>query len=497
MSGSNEVIAQRYQKLQELRDRGIDPYPYRFEPHHQARQIFDNAEPFITSGETVTVAGRLVAKRDHGKVSFAHLADRTGRIQVYVRQDTLGDEPYDVYRRLIEVGDFVGVSGTVFRTRTQEVTINVASLRLLSKALRPLPEKWHGLRDMEIRYRQRYVDLIMTPGVREVFITRSRLISAIRRFMDGHGFIEVETPVLQPLYGGALARPFTTHFHALDMTLYLRIADELYLKRLIVGGMERVYEIGHDFRNEGMDRTHNPEFTMLEFYQAYADYTDIMRLTEELVATSVKEATGSSSITFQGHTVDLTPPWRRISMVDAIRQHTGVDIMEKSTDALRAVCASLGIKIEPPLDRGKIVNEIFETRVQPNLIEPTFIYDYPVEISPLAKRHRENPDLTERFEGFMCGNECANAFSELNDPVDQRARFLYQMKRQREGDAEAHMLDEDYLRAMEYGMPPTGGCGIGIDRLVMLVTDNPSIKDVLLFPPMRPESRQMDDNTDD
>ncbi|MBM3262761.1 MAG: lysine--tRNA ligase [candidate division Zixibacteria bacterium] len=492
----NDLQENRRQKLEELRSRGINPYPYRFDVTHPAQTILDEAETLIASETPVSVAGRILSKRGHGKSGFAHIMDRTDRIQIYVQIDRVGETEYDVYTRLIEVGDYIGVTGRVFRTRTGETTVMVDRLTLLSKALRPLPEKWHGLRDIEIRYRQRYVDLIITPGVRELFTMRFRMIRAIQRFMDGEGFIEVETPVLQPLYGGALARPFTTHHNALDMPLYLRISDELYLKRLIVGGIERVYEIGHDFRNEGIDRTHNPEFTMLEFYQAYADYTDMMNLTEQLIVSVVETVKGRLSLTYQGQAVDLSPPWRRLSMLDAITQYAGVNVAARSDEELRADCLRLEVETRPSDGRGKMINALFETCVQPHLVNPTFITDYPVEVSPLAKRHRLHPELTERFECFICGNEYVNAFSELNDPIDQRERFAYQAQLQRMGDGEAHTTDEDYLRAMEYGMPPTGGVGIGIDRLMMLVTDSASIRDVLLFPHMRPE-QPGEDETDD
>jgi len=492
LNSPNEVVNHRIQKLEEIRELGIDPYPYTFDVSHPAQAILDQSETLIESGMPVTVAGRLMAKRGHGKAGFAHILDRTGRIQLYIRKDRLGDESYDLYSRILDVGDFIGVSGTVFRTRTEEVTVAVESLTLLSKSIRPLPEKWHGLQDVETRYRQRYVDLIMNPDVREIFLIRSRLIRAIQKFMDGQDFIEVETPILQPVYGGALARPFTTHHNTLDSTFYLRIADELYLKRLIVGGIERVYEIGRDFRNEGMDSTHNPEFTMLEFYQAYADYNDMMWLTENLVSSAVAEATGSPIITFEGNQIDLSPPWRRVSMNDAIQDNTDVDPSALSDSELRDACGKLDIHIEEDASRGKIINEIFETCVESKLIHPTFIMDYPVEISPLAKKHRSVPGVVERFEAFICGNECANAFSELNDPIDQRKRFEYQALLNAQGDEEAHVLDEDYIRAMEYGMPPTGGVGIGIDRLMMYITNSPSIKDVILFPPMRLEATAAD-----
>lgn len=499
MNLPNESIQNRHQKLDELRQIGINPYPYRFEISHPANTILDQAETLIGSEQPVTVAGRIRSKRGHGKSGFAHLVDRTGRIQVYVQIDRLGESNYDTYTRLIEVGDFIGVKGQVFRTRTGEVTVMVSELTLLSKALRSLPEKWHGLKDIDLRYRQRYLDLIVNPEVREIFVTRFRVIRAIQRFMDGEGFIEVETPVLQPLYGGALARPFTTHHNALDMPLYLRISDELYLKRLIVGGIERVYEIGHDFRNEGIDRTHNPEFTMLEFYQAYADYGDMMDITEQLIVSVTREAVGSLKLTYQDQEIDLSPPWRRLSMLDAIAEYADIVVGEKSDTELRADCHARHVPVEANAGRGKMINALFETLVQPHLINPTLITDYPVEISPLAKRHREHPELTERFECFIAGSEYANAFSELNDPIDQRGRFVQQVEMRGQGDGEAHAMDEDYLRAMEYGMPPTGGCGVGVDRLMMLLTNSASIREVLLFPHMRPESGDPDeaDGTDE
>jgi lysyl-tRNA synthetase class 2 len=488
VSSPIEFNRQRYSKLEAIRARGIDPYPVRYDVTHPAQSILDQAEALIESTETVTVAGRITSKRGHGKSGFAHLLDRTGRIQIYVRLDRVGPDAYEVYDQLIEVGDYLGVKGAVFTTRTGETTVMADELTLLSKSLRALPEKWHGLRDIETRYRQRYVDLIINPGVKEVFLKRSRLIRSIQRFMDGEGFIEVETPILQPLYGGALARPFKTHHQALDMPLFMRIADELYLKRLIVGGMERVYEIGHDFRNEGIDRTHNPEFTMLEFYIAYVDYEYIMDLVERLFVAVFEEVNGTLEHMYQDRAIDLTPPWPRIPMLDAIRTYSGIDIASLSTGELAAVCGERGLDVDAGLGRGRMIDELFEHFVQDRLVNPTFITDYPVEISPLAKRRRDDPDLTERFELFICGSEFANAFTELNDPVDQRRRFEEQVEMQRKGDGEAHNMDEDFLRAMEYGMPPTGGCGIGIDRLAMLVTDSANIKDVLLFPHMRRES---------
>lgn len=488
MNSPIEFNRQRYEKLEEIRARGIDPYPVRYDVTHPAQSILDQAEALIESSEPITVAGRITSKRGHGKSGFAHLLDRTGRIQIYVRLDRVGTDAYEVYNQLIEVGDYLGVKGAVFTTRTGETTVMADELTLLSKSLRALPEKWHGLRDIETRYRQRYVDLIINPGVKEVFLKRSRLIRSIQRFMDGQGFIEVETPILQPLYGGALARPFKTHHQALDMPLYMRIADELYLKRLIVGGMERVYEIGHDFRNEGIDRTHNPEFTMLEFYIAYVDFQFIMDLVERLFVVVFEEVNGTLEHTYQDQPIDLTPPWPRIPMLDAIRTYSGIDVTGLSTGELAAVCSDRGLEVDAGLGRGRMIDELFEHFVQDRLVNPTFITDYPVEISPLAKRRRDDPDLTERFELFICGSEFANAFTELNDPVDQRRRFEQQVEMARKGDGEAHAMDEDFLRAMEYGMPPTGGCGIGIDRLAMLVTDSANIKDVLLFPHLRRES---------
>ncbi len=488
MNGPNDSNRQRRNKLDEIRARGIEPYPARYDVTHPAGTILDQAEDLIESAAPVTVAGRVLSKRSHGKSGFAHLLDRTARIQIYVRLDRIGSEAYEIYDQLIEVGDFLGVEGSVFRTRTGEITVMADALQLLSKSLRALPEKWHGLRDIETRYRQRYVDLIINDGVKEVFLKRSRLIRSIQRFMDGEGFVEVETPILQPLYGGALARPFRTHHQALDMPLFMRIADELYLKRLVVGGMERVYEIGHDFRNEGIDRTHNPEFTMLEFYIAYVDYRYIMDLVERLLVQVFQEINGTLHHTYQDREIDMTPPWPRLSMLDAIREHTGIDVSAMAAEELAAVCAERGLDARVELGRGKMIDELFERFVQDHLINPVFITDYPVEISPLAKRHRENPELTERFELFICGSEFANAFSELNDPVDQRRRFEEQAELQRRGDGEAHTMDEDFLRAMEYGMPPTGGCGIGVDRLAMLITDSSNIKDVLLFPHLRRES---------
>jgi len=482
-----EYREQRIAKLAHLRESGIDPYPARVRYRQTVAQALASYKD-ATEGQQVTVqvAGRLMAIRAMGKSTFAHIMDGSGRLQVYFRRDVLGESIYDGLLKDIEVGDFIGVEGPLFLTRTGEVTVEVTAMTLLSKALLPLPEKWHGLRDVETRYRQRYLDLIANEDVRKIFVTRTRIVSAVRRIMDGRGFLEVETPVLQPIYGGAAARPFTTYHNALDRTLYLRIADELYLKRLIVGGLDRVYEIGHNFRNEGISTDHNPEFTSLEVYQAYADYHDMMRLVEDVYSGVAQEVLGSMVMTYQGNQVDMTPPWRKITMRDAILQAAGVDIEAHTDyDGLWAAAEERGIKLTKQPSWGKLVEKIFDSAVQPNLIQPTFILDYPVEISPLAKRKPEAPHLVERFEFFISGLECGNAFTELNDPLDQRQRFADQGRAAAAGDDEAHPMDEDYLTAMEHGMPPTGGLGFGIDRLVMLLTDQPSIREVILFPQLR------------
>ncbi|MBI4530198.1 MAG: lysine--tRNA ligase, partial [Candidatus Latescibacteria bacterium] len=492
-----DLVQQRLNKLDELRGRGIQPYPYRFERSHTALEVLRDFDTLQSTGADVAIAGRLRSIRGHGKVGFAHLQDGEGRIQVYIRKDTVGGTQFAVYERL-DIGDVLGVRGTVFQTKTGERTVAVRDLTLLAKAIRPLPvvkeriedERqlvYDAFTDKEQRYRQRYLDLILNAEVREVFRKRTQIISAIRAFLNERGFLEVETPILQPLYGGASARPFVTHHNALDMTLYLRISDELYLKRLIVGGIERVYEFCKDFRNEGMDRFHNPEFTLLEVYQAYADYHDMMSLTEEMIVSVALEVGGTTKITYQGTEVDLTPPWQRIRMLDAIAEHTGVDLSTMEEEEVRATCRRLGVSIGEGIGMGKMIDQVFTERVEEHLVQPTFIMDYPVATAPLAKRHRDNPRLVERFEPFICGGEIGNAFSELNDPIDQWERFEEQMRLKMRGDEEAQVLDEDYVRALEYGMPPTGGLGIGIDRLVMLLTDSASIRDVILFPHMRPE----------
>lgn len=487
MTEQDPLYSDRLAKLLRWREKGIDPFAVtKFDCSHLAAEIVSSFESL--RGQTVRVAGRLTAFREHGKLTFADLMDSSGRIQLMVRINTVGEEAYQQFGEL-DTGDIIGVEGVVTKTRTGEVTIEVFKFWLLAKALRPLPEKWHGLRDVEVRYRQRYLDLIANPEVRELFTKRSRIIQAIRRFLDERDFIEVETPILQPVYGGALARPFMTHHNALDMDLYLRIAPELYLKRLIVGGFEKVYEIGRNFRNEGVDSRHNPEFTMLEVYQAYADYHDIMKLTEELIAFVAQTVLGTTTIVYQGHTIDLTPPWQRVSLLGVLKEFTGVDFREFRGDdeKARQVGKELGLSIEPTDHWGRVLDEALKKKVVPNLIQPTFLIDYPVEISPLAKRKPDDPTMTERFQGFIGGLEVANAFSELNDPIDQRERFEMQQRLRERGDMEAHPLDWDFVTALEYGMPPTGGLGIGIDRLTMLLTNSPSIREVILFPLLRPE----------
>ncbi len=469
--------------VRDLRERGVDPYPRSFIRTHTAAEVCDGFDGL--EGKDVSVAGRVTALRVHGKAGFADLHDSSGRIQLYLRKDDLGEEAFETWQ-LVDVGDIVGASGSVMKTRTGEVSVKVSRFAVLAKALRPLPEKWHGLKDQELRYRQRYLDLIANEESRGVFLKRSRIVRIAREFLDERGFVEVETPVLQPIYGGAFARAFETHHHALDLTLYLRIADELYLKRLIVGGMERVFEIGKDFRNEGMDRTHSPEFTQLELYQAYADYNDMMELTEQLVARMATEVRGGTVVPWQGGEIDLAPPWRRLKVADAVRERLGVDA-GSPLDELREAAVDAGVELPDPLTRGSLIEEILSALVEPELVEPTFLIDYPKEISPLAKSTPDDPETVERFEFFIGGLELGNSFSELNDPDEQRARFESQVEQRQGGNAEAHGMDEDFVRALEHGMPPTGGLGIGLDRLVMLLTDSRNIRDVILFPPMRPE----------
>ena len=490
MEDSSALMDQRREKLEEIRQLGVNPYPYRYSPTHTTEEI---REQFADVGgqpdetHSVRVAGRIMTKRDHGKSGFAHLQDGSGRLQIYVRQNAVGEEAYQVYRKL-DVGDVIGVDGSVFRTRTGEMTVLVNEVELLAKSLRPPPEKWHGLQNKETRYRQRYADLMMNPEVREVFINRTRMVQAVREYLNQDDFIEVETPILQPIYGGATARPFITHHNALDMPLYLRIANELYLKRLIVGGFDRVYEFSKDFRNEGIDHDHSPEFTMIELYQAYADYEDIMYLTENLVAHAAQAVLGTTQITYKGESISLAPPWRRLTMIESIKEEADINVDELTDEQLRDAVLDAGVDLEGVVPRGKLIAELFEVHVEPNLVQPTFIYDYPIEISPFAKKKRGSDRFVERFEFFIARMEMGNAFSELNDPIDQRERFIEGAKKQGNDDGDALMIDEDYLRALEYGMPPTGGLGFGIDRLAMLLTDQSSIRDVILFPQMRPES---------
>ena len=482
----SQLLQYRREKLKALREKNINPYPYLFKKTHTSRDILDDFEKLESDGIVVSVCGRIISLRSHGKSLFFHILDGKGKIQVYVKSDIVGEEKYKLFE-FFDIGDFIGIKGKVFKTKTGEKSIKTEEFQLLSKSLHPLPEKWHGLQDKELRYRQRYLDLISNPEVKDTFILRTKILVAIRKFLDDQGFLEVETPILQPIYGGAFARPFITHHNALDIDLYLRIADELYLKRLIIGGFEKVYEVCKDFRNEGMDKNHNPEFSMLELYQAYADYNDIMELCEKLFNFISLEVFNANKIKFQEEEIDLSPPWRRFSFWESIEKFTGENLYKEGEKKIRKLAEDLGIKAEPSIRIGKVIESIFEEKVQPNLVQPTFILDYPVEMSPFAKKHREKEGLTERFEGFIAGMELMNAFSELNDPIDQRERFEQQAKFRKMGDEEAQVLDEDFLKAMEYGMPPTGGLGIGLDRMVMLFTNSTSIRDVIFFPQMKPE----------
>jgi lysyl-tRNA synthetase, class II len=484
--GFEKLRATRIEKLDALRAGGVDPYPYRYQVTHAAAAVREDEKALAQAGTVVRVAGRVMTLRGHGKTVFGHLEDASGRVQFYVKRDDVGEEAYRRFE-LLEMGDILGVAGTVFRTRTDELTIKVESFDVLAKALRPLPEKWHGLTDKEIRYRQRYVDLIVNSEVRDVFVKRSRLVEAMRRFLLGRGFLEVETPVLQPLYGGAAARPFTTHHNALDMTLYLRIANELYLKRLLVGGFDRVFEFAKDFRNEGIDRSHNPEFTMMECYAAYLDYMDCMDMTEEMVRAVALELVPDGRATYGGRIFDFSKAWRRVRYFDALREKTGMEFFGVGEKELAAHAHKLGVPVEKGAGAARIIDDVFGAVVEPDLQEPTFVYDYPRALSPLAKDHRSVPGLVERFEGYVAGFEVCNAFSELNDPLEQRRRFDEQVENRAQGDEEAHVLDEDYLRALEYGMPPAAGLGVGVDRLAMIFTDSHSIRDVIFFPHMRPE----------
>mgnify|MGYP001411138852 FL=1 len=488
----NDQQRARLEKLRQLRASGIDPFPTRSTRSlttQEAVQRFLTLEPALSGEpdpEPLTLAGRVVSIRDMGRTVFSHIRDGAGTIQLFLRREIVGDEQLAWFKRFVDLNDFVEADGHLFRTRTGEVSLQVTAVRLLAKALNPPPDKWHGLTDVETRYRQRYVDLMTNPDTRQIFITRAQVIRAIRRYLDERGFLEVETPTLQPIYGGAAARPFTTYYHALDQTFYLRISDELYLKRLIVGGYDRVYEICKDFRNEGIDARHNPEFTMLEFYVAYADYRDIMDMCEELIVYAAQEALGTLQIPWGTQTIDLTPPWTRLSLREAIRRYTGIDFLEVSDQpTLYARAKELGADVQPDTVWPRILDELLKTFVRPNLIQPTFLYDYPVALSPLAKRKPDDPRLVERFQLFVGGLELANAYTELNDPLDQLFRFLEQARDRARGDEEAMPIDEDFINALMYGMPPTGGFGLGIDRLVMLLTNRQTIREVILFPQLR------------
>ena len=479
-----ELLKIRRDKLAELQNDGENPFALTsYDQDTHTADIIDNFDNM--EGKTVSIAGRLMSKRVMGKASFFDLRDRTGKLQLYVARDELGEEPYKKFKKL-DIGDIVGIKGEVFRTQRGEISVRAKEYTLLSKSLLPLPEKFHGLKDQDLRYRQRYVDLIVNPEVKRAFEIRSKVITAIRNYLDSKGFMEVDTPILNTIPGGAAARPFITHHNTLDIDMYMRIAPELYLKRLIVGGLERVYEMGRQFRNEGMDVKHNPEFTTMEVYQAYTDYEGMMNLTEDLISTVAQQVLGTTKVTYGGVDVDLAPGWARMTMIESIKKFSGADFAQTKTDEeAYALAKSLGIEVEEGLSRGEIISLAFEEKVEDNLVQPTFIYEYPVEVSPLAKRYKDNPDFTERFEIFITGREFGNAFSELNDPIDQKERFLKQVEKREKGDDEANMMDEDFVTALEYGMPPTGGLGIGIDRLVMLLTDSPSIRDVLLFPTMK------------
>ena len=481
----NEILRVRRNKLAELQEAGKDPFEVvKYDVDTAISAIQADYEGY--ENKRVSIAGRLMSRRGMGKSTFCDLQDRDGRIQLYVRINELGEEAYEAFKKL-DIGDMIGVTGDVFKTRAGEISVKVDACTLLAKSLRPLPEKFHGLKDPDTRYRQRYLDLIVNPEVRRTFVVRSRIIAAIRRFLDGRGFLEVDTPILNTIAGGATARPFITHHNTLDLDMYMRIAPELFLKRLIVGGMERVYEIGRMFRNEGMSIKHNPEFTMMELYQAYTDYHGMMEIAETMVSSVAQEVLGTMKISYQGTEVDLTPPWNRMTMVEAVKRYAGVDFDAiADTAAAVAIAREKGVHLTGNPVKGEILNLFFEEFVEPNLIQPTFILDYPVEVSPLTKRKPGKPELVERFEFFITAREFGNAYSELNDPIDQKDRFLAQVKKREAGDEEANMMDDDYVTALEHGLPPTGGLGIGIDRLIMLLTDSYSIRDVLLFPTMKP-----------
>lgn len=493
MEELNDLLRQRRAKIDGYRESGINPFANDFKVSHTTAEVAelhidDDAEALEENLAEYSIAGRIMARRDFGKAAFLQLQDGSGRFQVYVAKNQIGEENFEMFRKL-DIGDIVGVVGVPFRTKTDELSLRASSIRLLTKSLLPLPEKWHGLTDVETRYRQRYLDLIVNPDVRETFRKRSRIVSLIRNYMVDQGYLEVETPMMQPVAGGATAKPFVTHHNTLKMDLFLRIAPELYLKRLVVGGYDRVFEINRNFRNEGISIQHNPEFTMMEFYQAYATYHDLMDFTEELICHVTKEVCGSYVIPYGGKDVDLTPPWDRLTLKESIVKYGNVEmsVLEDREQSF-AYAEKLGLELDKKIGHGKLLTEIFDEVVEPKLWQPTFITEYPTEVSPLSRKNDERPDVVDRFELFIVGRELANAFSELNDPIDQKGRFTDQLKEKEAGDEEAHAMDEDYIRALEYGLPPTAGEGIGIDRLVMLLTNSASIRDVILFPQMRPEN---------
>lgn len=492
----NEQMQVRIDKMHKIEEHGWKPFGYRFLYTHRAADIAAQFDELSEKETEVKMAGRIMAIRGHGKTCFMDMQDKTGRIQVYVRKDVIGEENYALIK-LMDIGDTVGITGTAFRTHMGELSIKANSVEMLSKSLRPLPEKWHGLKDVETRYRQRYVDLIVNPEVRDTFVKRSQIIRSVREVLDSHDFLEVETPILNTIAGGAAARPFISYHNALDMQVYMRIAPELYLKRLIVGGMDRVYEMGRVFRNEGIDNRHNPEFTSVEIYQAFADYRDMMDLTEEVVVKTAEKVLGTTTINYEGTTIELASPWKRMSMIEAVKEYSGKDFIDVTDlEEARAIAKELNVAIEPSFGIGKIINACFEEYVEDKLIQPTFITGHPKEISPLAKSNPENPEITDRFEAYIYGREICNGFTELNDPIDQKERFLKQVEERANGDEEANMMDEDFVNALEYGLPPTGGLGIGIDRLVMFLTNSSTIRDVLFFPTMKPLGKAVSEKPD-
>lgn len=492
----NEQMQVRIDKMHKIEEHGWKPFGYRFLYTHRAADIAAQFDELSEKETEVKMAGRIMAIRGHGKTCFMDMQDKTGRIQVYVRKDVIGEENYALIK-LMDIGDTVGITGTAFRTHMGELSIKANSVEMLSKSLRPLPEKWHGLKDVETRYRQRYVDLIVNPEVRDTFVKRSQIIRSVREVLDSHDFLEVETPILNTIAGGAAARPFISYHNALDMQVYMRIAPELYLKRLIVGGMDRVYEMGRVFRNEGIDNRHNPEFTSVEIYQAFADYRDMMDLTEEVVVKTAEKVLGTTTINYEGTTIELASPWKRMSMIEAVKEYSSKDFTDVTDlEEARAIAKELNVAIEPSFGIGKIINACFEEYVEDKLIQPTFITGHPKEISPLAKSNPENPEITDRFEAYIYGREICNGFTELNDPIDQKERFLKQVEERANGDEEANMMDEDFVNALEYGLPPTGGLGIGIDRLVMFLTNSSTIRDVLFFPTMKPLGKAVSEKPD-